>query len=470
MLDLLHFPVIGPLLRARWTRLALQTVLLLVAALILYDGFTGPPMAHENLATVLAWIHYRGLVVLALLLAGNLFCMACPFHLPRTLAHRLSRRGRRWPAALRNKWLAIGALFLIFWLYEWLDLWASPRLTAWVAVTYFVLAFALELWFAESPFCKYVCPLGTFNFVNAAISPLQIAARDTVICRTCVGHECVNGSATVAGCGTELYVPQIRSNLDCLFCLDCARACPHDNVALRLRAPLEEVRRADAWPLRLDVALLALVLTFAGLGNAFGMVPPVYALEDALSRWGMGHEGERLLLIFGVIDLLLPLLLGGMAAWVSARLAGAGEVRTVFARLAPTVLPLGFAVWLAHYGFHFATSAWGIVPAVQGFLLRHGLLSGVSPDWMQVTILPRAWVLPLQVVAVVLGFAASLLALSDRARQVFGDRRKAARAGVPWVLLFLLLAWVAVVVFSLPMEMRGTMIMSGTFLNFLPKW
>ena len=41
-----------------------------------------------NLAGVLPWIHWRGLVVLGLLAAGNVFCMACPFMLPRTLARR----------------------------------------------------------------------------------------------------------------------------------------------------------------------------------------------------------------------------------------------------------------------------------------------------------------------------------------------------------------------------------------------
>ena len=67
-----------------------------VAVVMIYDGLTGPKLAPQNLATVAAWVHYRGLVVLALLLAGNLFCMSCPFTLPRTLAHRLSSRGRRW--------------------------------------------------------------------------------------------------------------------------------------------------------------------------------------------------------------------------------------------------------------------------------------------------------------------------------------------------------------------------------------
>ncbi|MCB0033629.1 MAG: hypothetical protein KDE51_06415, partial [Anaerolineales bacterium] len=77
--DVLKMPLIGRLLRWKWGRLVFQTVLLLVAALMLYDGFTGPQLAPENMATVLAWVHYRGFVVFGFLLLGNLFCMGCPF-------------------------------------------------------------------------------------------------------------------------------------------------------------------------------------------------------------------------------------------------------------------------------------------------------------------------------------------------------------------------------------------------------
>lgn len=460
--DLLNLPVIGPLLRWRWGRLVFQIPLLAVAGLIIYDGLTGPQLAPENTATVLAWIHYRGLVVLALLLAGNLFCMGCPFTLPRTLARKLSLRGRRWPKALRNKWLAIGLLFLIFFLYEWLDLWASPRLTAWLAVAYFVAAFALEALFAESAFCKYVCPLGSFNFVSSTISPLQIAARDMQVCRTCVNKECVTGSAETLGCGTELFVPQITSNLDCVFCLDCARACPHNNVALVPRAPLRELAAPDSWRRRWDLGFLALVFAFASLSNAFGMVPPVYELEILLAeRLRTNSEAVVLLLIFGGANLVLPAVLGLGAARLSQVFTGPAKresLRAVFARYAPAVIPLAFGVWLAHYGFHFATGALTIVPVFQNFLLDHRVsLLGAKPDWTLGAILPFSWLLPLQTVILLAGLAGSLY--------VVGERHRRARphppgpgfaAMLPWVVLFLALTVTAAYLFSLPMEMRGT--------------
>ncbi len=475
--DLLRVPGLGWLLRWRWGRLALQLPMLALALVLVYDGLTGAPLASQNIATVSVWIHYRGLVMLALLLVGNLFCMACPFTLPRTLARRLSGRGRRWPRVLRNKWLAVGVFVLYLWLYEALDLWASPALTAWLVIGYFGAAFVLEALFAESPFCKYVCPLGTFNFLASSISPLQITARSADVCRTCVGKECINGSTQTLGCGLELFVPQIKRNLDCTFCLDCARACPHDNVALAARRPLSEFipialtlpaaatpqprRLASPWPRRWDTAFLALVFAFAGLTNAFGMTPPVYALAAALSQ-ALGTQSEALILalIFGVFMLLLPAALGLGAAWLSRR-AGAGRqqrpessLRAIFARYAPTVLPLAFAIWFAHYWFHFASGALTIVPVMQAFLIDHGVtVLGRQPNWTLGPIMSDDAAFLLMLAALAVGYLASLYGLS-RTAAAEGNAR-ARPAMLPWLGLWTALALAALLVFSWPMEMRG---------------
>ena len=86
--DLMDVRGVGRFLRWTHARTVLQVPLLLLAALMVFDGLFGPQLAPKNLATVLTWVHYRGLVVLALLLAGNLFCLACPFMLVRNLARR----------------------------------------------------------------------------------------------------------------------------------------------------------------------------------------------------------------------------------------------------------------------------------------------------------------------------------------------------------------------------------------------
>jgi polyferredoxin len=491
MIDVLRLPLIGRVLKQPRGRLALQLPLLALALLLVYDGFTGRQRAAENLATIAPWVHYRGLVVLALLLAGNLFCMGCPFTLPRTLARRLSLRGRRFPRALRGKGLSLGALLALFFIYEWLDLWASPALTAWVIVAYFAASFVLEAWFTESAFCKYVCPLGAFNFVYATAAPTQISVRDPAVCAACVGKECVNGSYSpqpvvlvdqipvasgamqhthdkdgVLGCGTLLFAPQIQSNLDCTYCLDCVRACPHDNASLFTRAPGAELTRPNAWGQRYDVAFLAISLAFLGLLNAFGMIPPVYdlmqSLADALGLRAAGWsaqamEGVTLLAIFVVGGVLLPVGLSFAAAAAARRLTGTRErdsLREALTRFAPAFVPLGLGFWAAHYGFHFLLGFWTLIPAFQAFLLDHrvGILG--EPNWLLGGLPDLALIGGLQTLALLAGFVASLAVAQRIALRLY--RRRAPLGLFPWALLFLLMLLVGLWLFSQPMEMRGT--------------
>ena len=68
--------------------------------------------------------------------------------------------------------------------------------------------------------------------------------------------------------------------MDCTFCLDCVRACPHDNVGV-----LATIPGSDLWSDRLrssiglfsrrpDLAALALVVVIGGFAGAAAMVDP----------------------------------------------------------------------------------------------------------------------------------------------------------------------------------------------------
>jgi ferredoxin len=94
-----------------------------------------------------------------------------------------------------------------------------------------------------------------------------------------------NGAGRFPGCETGLFVPQLASNMDCTLCLNCVRACPYDNVALRLRAPWREVVR-DGWRHRGRrwALLLGVLLAWWGLLNAFAMVPPFFATAEAIAE------------------------------------------------------------------------------------------------------------------------------------------------------------------------------------------
>ena len=286
--DLLHVPWLGRFLRWRHARLALQLPLALGAVALIFDGLRGPQIAAVNLAGVLPWIHWRGLLVLTLFLAGNFFCTACPFTLPRRLAGKWFRREHSWPHWLRGKWLALVLLAVFFWAYETFSLWSSPRETAWLVIGYFGSAFLVDSLFGSGSFCKYVCPIGQFNFACSLVSPLEIKVRSSDVCTTCQSHDCIRGRPGFRGCEAQtLSAEQIEQHgLHLLLRL-------HSGVPAGKRRPHRVAPRNAAlsngfgtgvgqFARRPDLAAVVFLLVFASLANAAGMVQPVLAWEDHL--------------------------------------------------------------------------------------------------------------------------------------------------------------------------------------------
>jgi hypothetical protein len=201
---------------------------------------------------------------------------------------------------------------------------------------------------------------------------------------------------------------------------------------------------------------LTLVLAFSGLTNALGMVPPMYELASRIGSWlGTASEATILLVIFGLGNLMVPAGVGLVAGATSrALLSVRTRLRDILAAFAPSLVPIGLGVWAGHYLFHFATGALTVIPVVQQFVLDHGIGWLGAPDWGLGPIMPTTWVLPLQVVAVLVGLGGSLAVLG-RISAKFGSRSRS--AALPWMLLIVMMAATAVYLFTLPMEMRGTL-------------
>jgi Fe-S-cluster-containing hydrogenase component 2 len=324
--------------------------------------------------------------------------------------------------------------------------------------------------FTRDSFCMYVCPLGTFNFLYSTTSPLQITNRSMEVCRDCESHDCINGrwdendKLVQQGCQLELYVPTIKTNHDCTLCLDCAKACPYDNVALVTRPPGDELFR-QSWPNRLDLALLAVIAACVGLVNAFAMTPPVYELEQWLAIT-LNTDEEVFVLgpIFLVGSVLLPLALVFAAAWLNQRLVVGNRARTL-ARLvirhAYAFVPLGFGIWGSHYLFHLLIGPFTIIPALQTFFAGVvGVpLLGEPNLRLGATLVPPLWVIQgIQVLAMAGGVGGALLVAWNAAKRA--NREGSARMVefLPWAVILLLVAVLATVVFLQPMEMRGNVL------------
>jgi ferredoxin len=484
--DLLRVPVIGSFLRWRHSRTVLQIPVLLVALMMILHGLLGPALAPKNLATVLTWIHFRGVLVLVLLCAGNFFCLACPFMLVRNAARRFFRPRFDWPRWLRNKWISVGLFVAILFTYELFDLWSSPWWTASLAVAYFVAVLLIDGLFKHASFCKFVCPIGQFNFIASTLSPLEVQVRDRAVCDRCATKDCIKGRRKVAstgararsensaggnahglvilqrGCELALYLPRKVGNMDCTFCLDCVHACPHENIGVSSRLPASElmidpIRSGIGYfSQRKDIAALAIVFCFGALLNAFGMVSPVYVLEAWLAKLlSVTHEAPVLGLIFVVFLIVAPTILFAAAAWLTRALRGSQQVIAPLAvRYSYALVPLGFGMWLAHYGFHLFTGILTIVPVTQTAFATAGVHLLGAPNWTW-TGLPVRFVRPIELGFLLLGFLGSLLVAQHLAEE--DNEAHPMRAFLPWAAVCLLIGLASLWLMFQPMEMRATL-------------
>ena len=462
--DLFYIPIVGPALKSRLFRRGMQATLLLLAIAIAVDGFLGPQISPMNLAGVLPWTHWRGMTVIALLVMGNFFCMACPFTFVRDAGRRFLPAKWAWPRALRTKWLAALLVALYLWAYEGFSLWNSPWLTAWIIVGYFLAAFWIDGLFRGATFCKYVCPIGQFQFVQSLVSPFEVKIRSADVCRTCKTSDCIRGRNAQRGCELELFQPKKKSNFDCTFCLDCVHACPHDNVGLLTVAPGKDTWNGEQrssvgrFANRPDIAVVVLVLVFGALTNAAGMIAPVAAL---ISKAQTVFDLPRpvvvaLFLLIGMI--LIPGLLVYGAGFLGRKLGKISvPLTSMISDFAMTLVPLGFGVWIAHLVFHLFTGSHTPIPVIQRVAYNLNIPVFGRPDWAM-----RSWAFPqlldFEIIILQVGLLGSLYAAWKVAKRYSIASRRSWLLFAPWSLLDLLFFVIAVWIVFQPMDMRGTMI------------
>lgn len=463
--DLLKTPIIGDLLSSRIFQRVLQAGLLLLAVLIMADGWFGPQFGPMNLAGTLPWTHWRGLTVVALLVAGNFFCMACPFTFARDIARRVFPARWNWPRRLRTKWISIVLLALYLWAYEAFSLWNSPWLTAWVIGAYFLAAILVDGFFKNASFCKYICPIGQFHFVQSLNSPLQVQVRDASACASCRTYDCIRGNqeAQVRGCELHLFQPRKQGNMDCTFCLDCVHACPKDNVGIIASAPWRGLivdgprSGVGKYSQRFDLATMITVLTFGAFANAAGMVTPVLQWEDRLKvAWGLSSNVPIVTLFYIFALLLAPLVLIRLATESSLRFGRVSATwKQLFCQFAVSFAPLGFGMWLAHFLFHFFTASHTFIPVFQRLVSDLGWPVLGPPNWSI-----RSWAFPgllkMELFLLDIGFLMSLFVAWKRTANLGSETNRFATF-FPWGLLLLILYVIGMWIFFQPMDMRGTM-------------
>jgi 4Fe-4S binding protein len=460
-----------PWLRRTLTSAAFQPMLqfpvLAVMALVVYLGFTDVQDGGVNLATKLTWTIWWAGIIFTFVLAGRVWCIACPFGALNEWASRASRAWRRLPRPFRNIWWATALFVILTWADEQLGVVRSPRVTAWIVVAFAALALVVGVRYERRSFCRYLCPIGGLIGIYSMAAPLELRASNAATCRCHREKTCYRGGASARGCPMLEFPQAMDRNNYCTLCGECVKGCSRDNLALRVRAFGQDLWASGRRVM--DEAYLAVALVGLTLLVTAGMLTAWPMWMSALARClpAILRTSLKPVTYLGAVESLV--LLGGSlvagplvvlsAAAISERLAGSRALglRRSFVTFAYMFIPIGLAMHLAHNLSHLLLEGSGIVPVVQRAASLFGPAFLGDPDWTVGPLVPVPVVGLLQTVVVVGFFLLSLVSGHRLAVRVYVDARIAGRALVPFAVLAFVLTAVGIALLNQPMGMRHGM-------------
>ncbi|TNF49961.1 4Fe-4S binding protein [bacterium] len=281
------------------------------------------PLMYTNLGNTLFWVVWMMGLVLLVPAVGRAWCAVCPLG---ALNEIVSRWGmaKPFPRFLRNDYpkaaFLLGTLVLLglFRIHHY------PGATALFLVGWTGLAVLAGMLFSGRSLCSYLCPVGGMLNLYTRTAPVGITIRDLDMCVECDNKECVSGSERwiqmtlgrlrsairyrAYPCPVNLKVWDMKGSGRCLFCLNCMRACPYDNVQISARSPFTPLWK-ERFPRFSEVAMAAALMGFLLLSYSrfWPGFESVLALPLAWASPILGPGAARVAYILWV-GFILPML------------------------------------------------------------------------------------------------------------------------------------------------------------------
>jgi polyferredoxin len=240
-IDLLRVTWVRKLLCSPFLKFCVRGVVTGLFILIILTGLFGTRFPGANLSTVLTWTIWWILLILLIAFLGKAWCFLCPWDAISWWLERLSlwkitpetlSLNLKWPRRWRNIYPAVFLFILLTWLELGWGVTRRPEVTAYLALLMLFLAFIPAFIFERRGFCQHGCLIGRISGLYALFSPIEIRARNKEIClHACQTKECLTGNEKGYGCPTFQYLGTMDKNTYCIFCAECFRTCPEDNVA-----------------------------------------------------------------------------------------------------------------------------------------------------------------------------------------------------------------------------------------------
>jgi hypothetical protein len=244
------------------------------------------------------------------------------------------------------------------------------------------------------------------------------------------------------------------------------QACPQENVgilrglpgaSLREDRPSSGIGRLNQRP---DVAALVLILVFGAFVNAAGMTEPVMLwMHQWHARLGLNSTIPIVTALYAVGLLIIPWTLASASGWASGRWAQAGTTwKDLTCSFTLTLVPVGFAMWLAHFSNHLVAGWSAAIPVVERFFSRVSS-SNFPQAWMP------DWLPSIELIFLDLGLLLTLYAAWRVAHRFAHGDRMALTVVSPWAGLACALYAAGLWIVSQPMQMRGTTMMHGMMMH-----
>ena len=445
-IDLMDIGLIRRLVKLPYFQFLLLAPAALFFSLAAISIIFGVKHPGFNFGMVFTWVVWWGMLLILFVIFGRGWCAMCPFGAFGEWLQRLSLWWKRkwslgfnfkYPRRLQNLWLAIGVFVIFIFLDNGYGLSNSPTLTFGLIAVIILGALWVSLFFERRTFCIYHCPLTVLIGMSSMFAPFEIRRKDADVCRQCKEKACFRGSEQAYGCPTfEFQGGGMDTNRNCLLCTECIRACPHDNIGMRIRG-----WGHDLWARRkgkLDESVAAVII--AGLVTMVSLflvlfLPMTKSFVETIFPGAAQGDLPRVASI-GVLfmgGLVIALLLMYGFSHLSRLFSGVKDTgtKTFFIHFGYAVIPLGVMKFISDILDHVFRTWGAIFDVVRALFLDFPLNRVIAEEVTVKQLMTADQTYLMQLVLTGIGFGFSLYVAYKLAGRMFPDRDIAFRAFLP---------------------------------------
>lgn len=447
-IDLLDYAYGRAIMKSRWYPFVFQLPALIMFGFIFYYLFLGSYYFSENPGAVLTWTLWWALLPLSFILIGRLWCAVCPFAWISDIVQKFFGKRKRVPVWLARYsfWIVDGIFVFITWFDRVFGMTSRPFITGLVFVGLLLGVVVCALLYERRAFCRYVCFLGNVAGTYSMAAPLELTSKNPEICKQCTQKFCFAGREGKPGCPFSLVIPSKEGNRFCTLCANCVKACPHDNIALKVRPFGTDFWRRIA--VRFDESFFAKMLVGIVILQNIGMLTLWNSLSGFVSRATSITNETWLFTLVYFLTISIPLAFMFFTSAISAK-AGKENVIQNFARFGYAFVAVDLAGHLAHNLNHFFGEGKTILAAIAG--LFSGEVRQIIFQWF----LNYGTVRVLQYIILGIGVLATIVITYRIAKRTAQTKWQLAGVMIPHLILLLALMALNFYIFSLPMIHRS---------------